>query len=70
MNSTHNLVYVESFGSGAVGKPTFSGNGNGVYECQDGDLCQTELYNYGGVDFVVMFDNQSGPLFPRQNEQR
>ena len=53
MNSTHNLVYVESFGSGAVAKPTFSGNGNGVYECQDGDLCQTELYNYGGLYFVV-----------------
>ena len=46
-NSTHNIVYVESFGTGAVNKPTFSGSGKGVYVCQDGDLCQTELYNYG-----------------------
>ena len=58
-NSTHNFVYAESFGSGAIAKPTFSGSGRGVYECQEGDLCQTELYNYGEVSASVFSQFQT-----------
>lgn len=51
-NATHNFIYVESFGSGAAsaaapGAP--GGKGKGVFECVEGDLCQTELYEYGPI---------------------
>ena len=48
-----------------MAKPTFSGTGKGVYECQEGDLCQTELYNYGEVSASVFFpiSNNPSPLF-------
>jgi len=65
-NSTHNLVFVESFGSGAMAQDTFSGSGKGVYKCLDGDLCQTELYDYGKI-------NTSEDLFrsyPVMDEER
>jgi hypothetical protein len=48
-NSTHNLVFVQSFGSNAMNAPTFSGKGKGVFLCQPGDLCAHELYNYGDI---------------------
>lgn len=48
-NSSHNLVFVQSFGKNAVAKPTFDGGGLGVFECQPGDLCAHELYDYGPI---------------------
>jgi N-acetylglucosamine-6-sulfatase len=48
-NSTHNLVLVQSFGANAMTAPTFSGDGRGVFVCQPGDLCASELYDYGAI---------------------
>lgn len=48
-NSTHNLVFVQSFGTNAMAAPTFDGKGVGVFLCQAGDLCAHELYEYGPI---------------------
>ena len=48
-NATHNFVFVQSFGKNAVAKTTFDGGGRGVFECQPGDLCAHELYDYGAI---------------------
>ena len=48
-NATHNFVFVQSFGAGAVAKRTFDGGGYGVFLCQPGDLCAHELYDYGEI---------------------
>jgi len=62
-NSSHNLVFVQSFGSGAVEAPTFDGGGGvGVYQCLPGDLCANELYDYGAIvsneTYPVMTDER------------
>ena len=48
-NSTHNFVFVQSFGANAIAKQTFDGGGHGVFLCQPGDLCAHELYDYGAI---------------------
>ncbi len=48
-NATHNFVFVQSFGAGAVAKRTFDGSGHGVFLCQPGDFCASELYDYGAI---------------------
>jgi hypothetical protein len=64
-NSTHNYVYVESFGAKAMHTPTGGNNpkGVGVFKCIEGDLCQTELYDYGPItsdypNYPVMTDER------------
>jgi len=62
-NATHNYIYVESFGSKAMNAPTPGGPGIGIYECLEGDLCQTELYHYGPIaseypNYPIMTDER------------
>ena len=43
-NSTHNFVYVESYGAQALKTPLPDGRDSiGVFKCLEGDLCQWEL---------------------------
>lgn len=53
-NSTHNFVYVESYGAKAMNTPLVDAHGKtmgkGVFKCLPGDLCQHELYDYGAID--------------------
>jgi len=60
-NSTHNFMYVESYGSQAMHTATPNGAGKGIFKCLDGDHCQLELYDYGEItsdypNFPVMTD--------------
>lgn len=48
-NTTHNLIFVQSFGANATSRTTFDGAGKGVFECSSGDLCAHELYDYGTI---------------------
>lgn len=61
-NDTHNYIFVQSFGSGAVAKTTFDGGGVGVFECQEGDECANELYHYGEI--------VSGEVYPVMTNER
>ena len=60
-NATHNFVFVQSFGSNAVARPTFAGAGHGVFLCQPGDLCAHELYHYGAI-----VANETYPVMTRE----
>ncbi len=61
-NSTHNTVFVQSFGSGARAAPTYDGGGAvGVFACLPGDLCAHELYDYGAI-----VGNESYPVMTRE----
>ena len=62
-NATHNYIYVESFGSKAMNAPTPGGAGKGIFECLEGDLCQTELYDYGPIEAEY-------PNYPVMTDQR
>lgn len=58
-NASHNVMYVESFGSQAMARTTPDGAGKGIFKCLDGDVCHLELYDYGEItsdypDFPVM----------------
>eukprot|EP00039_Didymoeca_costata_P023725 m.8033 g.8033 ORF g.8033 m.8033 type:complete len:597 (-) comp3823_c0_seq1:58-1848(-) len=61
-NSSHNVVFVESYGANAMSKPIFGRNGaKGKFKCLPGDACQRELYDYGPItsdypNFPVMTD--------------
>jgi len=62
-NSTHNFVYVESYGAQAMKAPTDGAAGKGIFKCIAGDFCQKELYDYGPItsdypNFPVMTDER------------
>lgn len=62
-NSTHNFVYVESYGTQAMQAATAGAPGKGVFKCIAGDFCQKELYDYGPItsdypNFPVMTDER------------
>eukprot|EP00316_Scyphosphaera_apsteinii_P023593 CAMPEP_0119331290 /NCGR_PEP_ID=MMETSP1333-20130426/80277_1 /TAXON_ID=418940 /ORGANISM="Scyphosphaera apsteinii, Strain RCC1455" /LENGTH=595 /DNA_ID=CAMNT_0007340855 /DNA_START=21 /DNA_END=1808 /DNA_ORIENTATION=- len=52
-NSTHNFVYIESYGYRALTAtaPVQGGasHAKGIFACLNGDFCQSELYGYGAI---------------------
>lgn len=61
-NSTHNTVFVQSFGASARTAPTYDkGGAVGVFACLPGDLCAHELYDYGEI-----VANESYPVMTRE----